>query len=450
MHARHGQVGKKPPSHRFRLTFAYRSHTRTLALPRFAAVVVFLLVPLAALIYLGATYYFIFHDDVLARLMQRQADMQYAYEDRIAGLQRDVENARQRADADAADFATRLNALSRRQDRVETRTALVAAFADHERQMQLSPASHPGASASADIMPTSTLPEPGGVPVAVGGGKPHPAGFDLRLEDGPQPSTLPFSSSDASPNAATAQSPDRAASNLKARYDQTDAQDIALLSALERPADRLARNVRETLASVGLSANRFHMKADIAEKAPGGIGGPFVPLPILSDGSPFAHAATHLQSALATAEDLRSVLPHVPLKAPLPGDLEVTSSFGPRIDPFLGRPALHTGVDLRGAYGDAIRATAPGRVSFAGVMGGYGNLVEIDNGNGLSTRYAHLSSIDVRVGETVGTGTVVGHIGDTGRATGPHLHYEVRIDGQPVDPERFLRAGFSLERAETL
>ncbi len=102
---------------------------------------------------------------------------------------------------------------------------------------------------------------------------------------------------------------------------------------------------------------------------------------------------------------------------------------------------------MRGAYGDAVRATAPGRVTFAGAMGGYGNLVEVDNGNGLATRYAHLSSIDVTQGEGVSTGSVVGHIGDTGRATGPHLHYEVRIDGQPVDPERFLRAGATLPTA---
>jgi murein DD-endopeptidase MepM/ murein hydrolase activator NlpD len=172
-----------------------------------------------------------------------------------------------------------------------------------------------------------------------------------------------------------------------------------------------------------------------------------VPLPVMTDGSRFASEAAQVQNALATAEDLKSILPHIPLNAPLPGDLEVTSPFGPRIDPFLGRPALHTGVDLHGAYGDAVRATAPGRVTFAGAMGGYGNLVEVDNGNGLATRYAHLSSIDVTQGETVATGSIVGHIGDTGRATGPHLHYEVRIDGQPVDPERFLHAGAALPAA---
>ncbi len=451
MNARHGQVGRKPHGHRLLLSFAYRSHAHTLAVPRFAAFIVFLLIPLAAVIYLAATCYLIFHDDVLAGLMQHQADMQYAYQDRIAGLQRDAQNAGQRADSEAADFTARLRALSERQDQVENRTALVAAFADHLKQMKLPAQSDTAPAASVDPMPTAAIPAPAaGGPAAPFEGKPHPAGFDLRLQDGARPPSFPFSTSDAAPIDA-GQSPAGLEKELIARYGRADSLDLALLDALENPADRLTREIRDTLAEVGLSATRFrHDEAHAASENAAGVGGPFVPLPVLSDGSPFANAAARLQSALATAQDLKSVLPHIPLKAPLPGELEVTSPFGPRIDPFLGRPALHTGVDLHGVYGAAIRATAPGRVTFAGFMGGYGNLVEIDNGNGLSTRYAHLSTIDVGEGETVGAGAIVGHIGDSGRATGPHLHYEVRIDGQPVDPERFLRAGLVLEPELTL
>jgi len=126
----------------------------------------------------------------------------------------------------------------------------------------------------------------------------------------------------------------------------------------------------------------------------------------------------------------------------------VTSPFGYRADPFLGRLALHTGVDLLQAYGAEIRATAAGRVIHAGPMGGYGTMVEIDHGNGLTTRYAHMSELMVEEGETVAEGTALGRIGTTGRSTGPHLHYEVRVDGEPVDPERFLRAGAQLSAAE--
>ncbi len=452
MHARHAQAGHKP-HHRLLLTFAYRAHARTLAIPRFAAFVVFLLIPVAAVIYLAATCYLIFHDDVLAGLMQHQADMQYAYEDRIAALKRDVENTDQRSASDAADFAERLRDFSRRQDQVESRTALLATFATEAKQMHF-PADT-DTPAAVDPAPTAAISPSSAPPATAAGfgapnppldGKPHPAGFDLRLQDGAHPATLPFSTSDAAPADENAtQSPNSLAHDLVARYQRTEATDLALLATLERPADRLKRRVHDTLAAVGLSASRFHVGAHAPYgNTAGGVGGPFVPLPVLSDGSAFAGAAAHLQDALATAENLEAVLPHIPLKAPLPGDLEVTSPFGPRIDPFFGRPALHTGVDLHGTYGDSVRATAPGRVSFAGSMGGYGNLVEIDNGNGLATRYAHLSSIDVTVGGSASAGTSVGHHGDPGRATGPHFHYELRIDGEPVDPERFLRAGQTL------
>ena len=119
----------------------------------------------------------------------------------------------------------------------------------------------------------------------------------------------------------------------------------------------------------------------------------------------------------------------------------MSSPFGVRTDPFLGRPAMHTGIDLRGDIGEPAHATAAGKVTIAGWDGGYGNMVEIDHGNGLATRYGHLSEIDVKVGQIVRIGQVIGKIGSTGRSTGPHLHYETRINGEPVDPQKFLRAG---------
>ena len=151
---------------------------------------------------------------------------------------------------------------------------------------------------------------------------------------------------------------------------------------------------------------------------------------------------------MAAAERLKALISFVPLRMPLSGDPSVTSPFGYRADPFLGRLALHTGVDLVQAYGAEIRATGAGRVTHAGPMGGYGTMVEIDHGYGLSTRYAHMSEVLVGEGQEVAQGTVIGRIGASGRSTGPHLHYEVRIDGEPVDPERFLRAGAQLSSAE--
>ena len=141
-------------------------------------------------------------------------------------------------------------------------------------------------------------------------------------------------------------------------------------------------------------------------------------------------------------------MPFMPLRMPLSGDASVSSPFGYRGDPFLGLLALHPGVDLVQAYGDEIHATGAGRVVHAGPMGGYGIMVEIDHGNGLATRYAHMSEVLVEEGQEVAKGAVLGRIGSSGRSTGPHLHYEVRVDGEPVDPERFLRAGAELSAAE--
>jgi murein DD-endopeptidase MepM/ murein hydrolase activator NlpD len=133
-------------------------------------------------------------------------------------------------------------------------------------------------------------------------------------------------------------------------------------------------------------------------------------------------------------------MPHLPVRYPLVGDAILSSPFGYRPDPFLGRPALHPGVDMVQPYGSEIKATAVGRVTHAGPMGGYGNCVEIDHGNGIVTRYGHMSEVLVEDGETVAIGQTLGRIGSTGRSTGAHLHYEVRVDGEPVDPERFLTA----------
>jgi murein DD-endopeptidase MepM/ murein hydrolase activator NlpD len=105
---------------------------------------------------------------------------------------------------------------------------------------------------------------------------------------------------------------------------------------------------------------------------------------------------------------------------------------------------MHTGLDFRGMTGEPIRATAAGKVTQAGWSGGYGKLVEVDHGNGLATRYGHLSEIEVTVGQTIRIGQTVGLLGTTGRSTGPHLHYETRVDGEAVDPQKFLRAGSRL------
>jgi len=121
---------------------------------------------------------------------------------------------------------------------------------------------------------------------------------------------------------------------------------------------------------------------------------------------------------------------------PVPG--AITSAFGPRFHPILGYTRMHSGVDMTAAYGQAIRAMAGGRVILAGTHGGYGNTVIIDHGAGLTTLYAHQSSFNASYGDSVEAGDIVGYAGSSGLATGPHLHFEVRMNGIPVDPAPYL------------
>jgi len=114
--------------------------------------------------------------------------------------------------------------------------------------------------------------------------------------------------------------------------------------------------------------------------------------------------------------------------------LTVNSSYGVRHDPLTGMSRMHTGVDLKANYGDAVGASMSGTVLFAGLRGGYGNCVIVDHGNGISTYYAHLSSIAVVIGQPLDAGEYIGQVGSTGRSTGPHLHYEVRANGHPIEP----------------
>lgn len=128
---------------------------------------------------------------------------------------------------------------------------------------------------------------------------------------------------------------------------------------------------------------------------------------------------------------------------------QVTSGFGTRADPFHGKARQHSGVDLGSPVGTPIYATADGVVGRAGWVGSYGNLVEINHAGGYQTRYAHMHKIHVRSGQRIRRGTIIGQVGSTGRSTGPHLHYEVRLNGKALDPSPFMRAAPQVRTARS-
>jgi murein DD-endopeptidase MepM/ murein hydrolase activator NlpD len=179
------------------------------------------------------------------------------------------------------------------------------------------------------------------------------------------------------------------------------------------------------LASAGVDVT--HLFAQYGMRT--GEGGPFIPAP---RGTPPETSLTPEKLAA-----LQSLMRTLPVSAPL-ASYELGSGFGMRGDPVNGRAALHTGIDLLAPYMSPVYATAPGVVTFSGYRDDYGKVVEIDHGHGIATRYAHLHRATVSVGQRVAAQTQIGFLGSTGRATGPHVHYEVVVNGEPQDPVKFL------------
>ena len=213
-----------------------------------------------------------------------------------------------------------------------------------------------------------------------------------------------------------------------------EARQIAFVERLTRLADRRAASASATISKLGL--NPDIMLASLNNRA--AEGGPLLKLSTSADGS-LDPRFRRLGMSLARMEALERGLAGIPQV--LPASLEfISSGFGYRSDPFTGAAAFHAGLDFRGPIGAPIYAAAKGVVSFAGIRHGYGNCIEIDHGNGLVTRYAHMSGFKAHVGEKVAAGDVIGAIGSTGRSTGPHLHFEVRVHDRPVNPRPFLEA----------
>ncbi|MEP6570959.1 MAG: M23 family metallopeptidase [Acidobacteriota bacterium] len=167
-----------------------------------------------------------------------------------------------------------------------------------------------------------------------------------------------------------------------------------------------------------------------------GTGGPALPLDANSLAA-LEGKMNHLERNIKAYENVLRERGYTPSIWPVVGKLE--SGFGGRRNPFGGSGyEFHTGQDIDAQTGDPVVAGASGTVTFAGVQNGYGNLIVIDHGGALTTRYGHLSHIDVTQGQTVARGQFIGKVGSTGRSTGPHLHYEIRINDEPVDPLRYL------------
>jgi murein DD-endopeptidase MepM/ murein hydrolase activator NlpD len=411
-HARH-DAGRHASLGRWAASYTLIHAGRQLRLGPIAFwIVVGTLVIMAVWTITTATY-FAFREDVLTRLIARQADMQFGYEDRIAELRAQVDRISSRQLLDQEQYEQKLDQILRRQSVLESRAGALNGLGDitgsikqparggalgEPRQLKPSPINDKGSFLIQPIDPGTSI----AIKSAGGVG-----GTIIRLQ---------------------------------ASLDRVEQRQAATLNSLEESFDSKARRLRGVLTELGVDVGKV-VPADPG----GGVGGPYVPARLPKEAIGFDRQLHRLAIARGHVTRLTRVLGTVPVRKPIDGEIELASTFGVRNDPFTGSPAMHTGLDMQGETGKPVRATADGTVTTAGWSGGYGKAVDIDHGNGMSTRYGHLSSIDVHVGQSVRTGQIVGKIGSTGRSTGPHLHYETRVRGEAVDPQKFLRAGRRLD-----
>jgi len=403
-----------------RIVLISGDNTRTFTVRPWIAATVAALGAALSVAFLGATAYLVFRDDLIDMVMARNADLQQAYEDRIASLRAEIDKIASRQILDQVAYDEKVERLLSAQRSLGDRQRAVSELIEKARAS--------GLIGDDDRADAGT-----GAPSALGyaAAEPSAAVAPFRgLEADPI-----VTGSTSAPLVGTDGKVDVAAVGAEiAALDAAQARTVrAIAAAATARADEVTRIVGRLGVTLALSTPT---KADAGADLDA-VGGPFVPL---GSAEALASAMADASQAFDTLGKVRGAVARLPLVVPIEG-ADRTSNFGSRTDPFLGSVAFHAGIDFRSPSGHPVEATAPGRVVNAGPAGGYGNMVEIDHGRGLATRYAHLSQIDVKVGDEVRRGTVIGEVGSTGRSTGPHLHYETRVNGIAVNPETYLGAG---------
>jgi murein DD-endopeptidase MepM/ murein hydrolase activator NlpD len=372
---------------------------------------------------LGATAYLIYRDDLLGGSLARQVAMQHAYEERIAALRSELDRIASRHVVETQGVEDHLALLLERQAVIQSRQSALDQLVEKARESGVAiaqavarlPKARPAAETvaietAADVAPLAYAPRE-------------------RKADAAITETL-IRTPEASVLSADRESLRPVLGEVQSSLDDAESQQRDVLDALDAATEAEAERLSSALAPLGV---------DIEPSEDGPRGGPFIP----ADGMHFVERAALLERDLAELAMLRRTAAALPLGMPVRASA-VSSGFGHRHDPFLKRRALHAGLDFVAATGADVRTTAPGVVVSAGWSGGYGKMVEIRHANGVSTRYGHLSAVLVQRGEHVATGATIGRVGSTGRSTGPHLHYETRKNGAPVNPAIYLAAGKAL------
>lgn len=409
---------------------------------RWATNVARLAVAVLGLWVVGTTGYIIFYDDLVKTGFAERVQMQAAYEDRISRLRTQVDTINGRLMLNQDAFDAKLESLRQRQAMLEQHQTRLAELMRNARNPALAAVSGDTAAPNAELASAATPNETTAAPAT---------GHRIQLTFAPRAhaatGSRPLSVALADPNVppAARSASEQALTRLAESQDALETAQHATLNTLEARATAASSLIVQTMTDLGFGvlakAPPLRSAPLLAYASP--VGGPFVPMPLdaESKGSSFERQIARINSELSRTNGLYDTFLTLPVHPPVDGAVQITSSFGPRNDPFLGSMAMHSGVDIRGASGVSVLATADGVVTYAQRYAGYGNMVDIEHKNGLTTRYAHLSSITVTEGRAVKAGDVIGGIGSTGRSTGPHLHYEARLGDEPIDPIEFVRAG---------
>lgn len=365
--------------------------------------------------YLGATSYLVMRDSLIGASMARQARMQHEYEDRISALRAQVDRVTSRQLLDQQVVEEKLQSLLEQQMALSARSGKLAGLLDRAEDAGI--AQKADASSSETSKSAKSL-------LALNGsiGKGETADASSTSSFGITPGSE-----------SVADHADRVFQNVTLSLKTIEQNQQAHIHALTEEATAKADAIQSILT-------RNNVKLETPAAGEDAMGGPLMPAdPKLG----MTTTLTDLDGALSRLEAAHTTIKEMPFANPAPSR-DITSPFGNRIDPLLGKLALHPGIDFRASTGAPIKSAGAGTVVLAGEVNGYGNMVEIDHGQGVTTRYGHLSKFNVRTGQKVEEGQVIGLAGSTGRSTGSHLHYEIRRNGTPINPIGFLVSGLKL------
>lgn len=363
--------------------------------------------------YLLATSYLVLRDDLIGASIARQARLQHAYEDRISSLRAQVDRITSRQLLDQRLMETKVSELLQRQSQLSRRHGRLSPIL--ERAEGEKPADAPIPEAKPDRRADAgQVADPGRFASIASSVSPNFAYWSTRSEGAGM-----FSAADRA---------DMLFATINKSLRTIEHEQIDRVATLAEDADRTANAISAALEQAGLA---------VEDTGSTGLGGPLISI---DDRTTFETRVRELDEALSRLESLKKAALATPIYNPAQG-VAISSSFGVRRDPLLGTPAMHAGIDFRVSYGGTVHAAGAGTVISAGWNGGYGRMVEIEHGDGMTTRYAHLSKITVKTGDRLERGAIVGKAGSSGRSTGPHLHYEVRRNGTAIDPLRFIKAG---------